>query len=41
MHLTINGFDRANKLRTKLALPQIDWNKTGHPMACKINQAVV
>ena len=41
MHLTIRGFNRANKLRTKLELPQISWDSAGHPMACKINQTVV
>jgi len=35
MHLTIAGFDRANKLRTKLELPKISWDSTGHPLACK------
>jgi len=41
IHLTIRGFNRANKLRTKLELPQISWDSAGHPMACKINQTVV
>jgi hypothetical protein len=41
MHLTINGFDRANKLRTKLGLPKISWDSAGHPMACKYGKPVV
>ena len=41
MHLTIRGFNRANKLRIKLGLNQIDWNKSGHPLACKLDQSVV
>ena len=41
IHLTIRGFDRANKLRIKLGLPEISWDSAGHPFACKINQTVV
>ncbi len=41
MHLTINGFDRANKLRTKLGLPEISWESAGHPLSCKFGQPVV
>ena len=41
MHLTINGFNRANKLRTKLELPEISWDSAGHPMACKLGKSVV
>jgi hypothetical protein len=41
MHLTINGFDRANKLRTKLELPQISWDSAGHPLSCKFGQPIV
>ena len=36
MHLTITGFNRANKLRIKLGLPEISWESTGHPLSCKI-----
>ena len=41
MHLTIRGFNRANKLRTKLGLPQISWESAGHYLSCKLGQAVV
>ena len=41
IHLTINGFDRANKLRTKLGLAEISWKSTGHPLSCKFGQSVV
>ena len=36
IHLTITGFNRANKLRIKLGLPEISWSSTGHPLSCKI-----
>ena len=36
MHLTPAGFDRANKLRIKLGLPEISWDSAGHPLSCKI-----
>ena len=36
IHLTIRGFDRANKLRIKLGLPQISWDSAGHPFSCKL-----
>ena len=35
IHLTITGFNRANKLRNKLNLPEISWDSTGHPLSCK------
>ena len=35
IHLTITGFNRANKLRIKLGLPEISWDSTGHPLSCK------
>jgi len=38
IYLTINGFDRANKLRTKLGLPQISWDSAGHPQSCKLGK---
>ena len=38
IHLTINGFDRANNLRTKLELPQISWDSAGHPQSCKLGK---
>ncbi len=41
MHLTITGFNRANKLRAKLNLPEISWDSAGHPLSCKSGQAVV
>ncbi len=41
MHLTIRGFNRANELRIKLGLPQISWDSAGHPLSCKLGQAVV
>ena len=41
MHLTIRGFNRANKLRIKLGLPQISWSSAGHPLSCKLGQGVV
>ena len=41
IHLTIRGFDRANKLRIKLGLPEISWDSAGHPLSCKLGQAVV
>ena len=34
IHLTIRGFDRANKLRIKLGLPEISWDSAGHPQSC-------
>ena len=33
IHLTPAGFDRANKLRIKLDLPQISWESAGHPQS--------
>ena len=33
MHLTIRGFNRANKLRIKLDLPEISWESAGHPQS--------
>jgi hypothetical protein len=36
IHLTITGFNRANKLRIKLGLPEISWDSAGHPLSCKI-----
>ena len=33
IHLTPAGFDRANKLRTKLELPEISWESAGHPQS--------
>ena len=33
MHLTPAGFDRANKLRIKLDLPEISWESAGHPQS--------
>tara|TARA_R110002020_G_scaffold138910_7_gene309505 strand:- start:4508 stop:4909 length:402 start_codon:yes stop_codon:yes gene_type:complete len=36
IHLTITGFNRANKLRIKLGLPEISWESTGHPLSCKL-----
>ena len=41
MHLTPVGFDRANKLRIKLRLPEISWESTGHPYSCKLGKPVV
>ena len=41
IYLTIRGFDRANKLRIKLGLPEISWDSAGHPPSCKLGQAVV
>ena len=41
IHLTPVGFDRANKLRIKLGLPEISWDSAGHPLSCKLGQAVV
>ena len=38
MHLTINGFNRANKLRIKLGLPEISWDSAGHPQSCKLGK---
>ena len=35
IHLTPVGFDRANKLRIKLDLPEISWDSAGHPLSCK------
>jgi hypothetical protein len=35
IHLTITGFNRANKLRIKLGLPEISWDSAGHPLSCK------
>ena len=36
IHLTITGFNRANKLRIKLGLPEISWDSAGHPLSCKL-----
>ena len=36
IHLTIRGFDRANKLRIKLGLPEISWDSAGHPLSCRL-----
>ena len=36
IYLTITGFNRANKLRIKLGLPEISWDSAGHPLSCKI-----
>lgn len=33
IHLTPAGFDRANKLRIKMNLPEISWDSAGHPLA--------
>ena len=33
IHLTPAGFDRANKLRVKLDLPEISWDSAGHPLS--------
>ena len=33
IHLTPAGFDRANKLRIKLDLPEISWDSAGHPQS--------
>ena len=33
IHLTPVGFDRANKLRIKLDLPEISWESAGHPQS--------
>ena len=33
IHLTITGFNRANKLRIKLGLPEISWDFAGHPQS--------
>ena len=33
IHLTPVGFDRANKLRIKLGLPEISWDSAGHPQS--------
>ena len=33
IHLTPAGFDRANKLRVKLELPEISWDSAGHPQS--------
>ena len=41
IHLTITGFNRANKLRAKLNLPEISWEFTGHPYSCNIGKPVV
>ena len=41
MHLTPVGFDRANKLRIKLGLPEITWESAGHYLSCKFGKAVV
>jgi len=38
MHLTIAGFNRANKLRTKLELPEVSWDSAGHPLSCKLGK---
>ena len=36
IHLTPAGFDRANKLRIKLDLPEISWESAGHPQSLTI-----
>ena len=41
MHLTPAGFDRANKLRIKLDLPEISWDSAGHHLSCKMPEPVV
>ena len=41
IHLTPAGFDRANKLRIKLDLPEISWESAGHYLACKFGKPVV
>jgi hypothetical protein len=41
MHLTPVGFDRANKLRVKMNLPEISWESAGHYLACKFGKPVV
>ena len=33
IYLTPVGFDRANKLRIKLDLPEISWESAGHPQS--------
>ena len=33
IHLTPAGFERANKLRIKLDLPEISWESAGHPQS--------
>ena len=33
IHLTPAGFEKANKLRIKLDLPQISWESAGHPQS--------
>ena len=33
IHLTPDGFERANKLRIKLDLPEISWESAGHPQS--------
>tara|TARA_R110001599_G_scaffold116416_1_gene284067 strand:+ start:915 stop:1316 length:402 start_codon:yes stop_codon:yes gene_type:complete len=33
IHLTPAGFDRSNKLRIKLGLPEISWDSAGHPQS--------
>ena len=33
IHLTPAGFDRSNKLRIKLGLPEISWESAGHPQS--------
>ena len=41
IYLTPAGFDRANKLRIKLDLPEISWDSAGHPLSCKTPKPVV
>jgi len=41
IHLTPVGFDRANKLRIKLDLPEISWDSAGHHLSCKMPEPVV
>ena len=33
IHLTPAGFDRANKTRIKMNLPEISWDSAGHPQS--------
>ena len=33
IHLTPAGFDRANKTRIKMNLPEIPWESAGHPQS--------
>ena len=41
IHLTVPGFNRANKLRVKMGLPEITWGCAGHYLSCKSGQVVV